>query len=338
MRRVGIVVGITLLALLLTGVLGAAFDVLLLVLAALLIALPLRAGAGWLSHRTRWPEGVALVLVTLVVVGVLGGMIWFLSVQIGDQVSKLIDQAPAALRQFQARVSGTRLGQRLSELAISPQKLLGGSGWLSRASGVLSSTLGVLADGYVVIFLALFIAVQPKLYREGILLLLPKTGRRRGGQVLDQLNHTLVNWLLGTLFSMTVVGVLSGLGLWALGVPLAGALALFAALITFIPNIGPLLAMIPAVLLALSQGSQQALYVFLLYIGIQTVESNLLTPLVQRRLISMPPALILVGQLVIGLFSGVLGLMLATPIIAMLMVLVKMLYIQDVLKDDSVTV
>lgn len=337
-RRVCITVGITLLALLLTGLLGAAFGVLLLVMAALLIALPLRAGVQWLSRRTNWPEGVTLFLFTLLVVGILGGMIWLLSARIGDQVGKLIEQAPVAFQQFRDRFGDTRWGQRLTELDVSPEKLLGGTGLLSRVSGVISSTLGVLGDLYVIIFLALFIVVQPQLYRQGILLLVPKPARPRAGEVLNQLNHTLVSWLMGTLFSMTVVGVLSGLGLWALGMPLAGALALYAGLITFIPNLGPILAMIPAVLFAFVQGPQQALYVALLYIGIQTVESNLLTPLVQRRLIAMPPALTLVGQLVIGLFSGVLGLMLATPIVAMVLVLVKMLYIQDVLDDDSVTV
>nr|WP_229374877.1 AI-2E family transporter [Fibrella rubiginis] len=147
-----------------------------------------------------------------------------------------------------------------------------------------------------------------------------------------------MNWLIGKLFSMIVVGVLSFLGLWLLGVKLAAALALFAGLITFIPNFGPILALVPAVLFAFSDGPQQVLYVVLLYTGIQLIESNLLTPLVQNKMISMPPALVLISQLIMGVFVGGIGLILATPVMAVVLILVKMLYVQDVLDDKSVKV
>ena len=338
-QRVSIAVSITLLAILLLWLLGSAFNVLLLVLAAVLIALPLRAGATWLHRRTGWPEGVALVLFVLVVVGVLTGIVWLVVTRVGDQFGQLQQQLPEALRSLQQRLAHTGWGQRLAAQDLDYEKMLkGGSGWLSRVTGVLSSTVSLLADAYIVLFLALFLVIQPGLYRSGILLLIPPAGRPRGGQVLAKLNQTLVKWLLGQLFSMTVVGILSSLGLWALGVPLAGALGLFAGLITFIPNLGPVLSMVPAVLLALLHSPQQALYVVALYLGIQLIESNLLTPLVQKKLIAMPPALILVAQLVLGLYAGTLGLVLATPIMAIILVLVKMLYVQDVLNDQSVEV
>ena len=155
---------------------------------------------------------------------------------------------------------------------------------------------------------------------------------------MDKLGETLINWLLGKLFSMTVVGVLTALGLWALGIPLIGVLSLLAGLLSFIPNFGPILALIPAVLVALLEGPDQALYVAGLYVLVQAVESNLITPLVQQRLIEMPPALILVAQVLMGTLVGGLGVMLATPVVAILMVLVKMLYIQDGLGDKSVKV
>lgn len=340
-RRVGIALGLTLTAVLLLGLLGAAFDVLLLVLAATLIALPLRAGARWLSARTRWPEGVSLALVALLTLAILVGMGWLISSSIGGQIDQLQEKAPEILEKIEGNLRQTSLGRRLLGQDLTPEKLLEGGGssrWLGRVSGALSATLGSLADLYVVLFLAAFLAAQPNLYRGGLVMLIPKPGRQRAGQVLDKLGETLLGWLGGKMFSMGVVGILSYLGLWALGIQLAGALALFAGLVAFIPNFGPLLALVPAVGMALLSGPQEALSVLLLYMAIQFVESNLVTPLIQNKVISMPPAMVFVSQLVIGIFAGGLGLAMATPVVAIVMVLVKMLYVQDVLKDDSVKV
>ena len=336
--RAGIAAGIVLIILLLTGLLGTAFGVFLRVLAALLIALPLRAGAAGLSRRTRLPEGWALLVVALAVAGLLGGAGWLFSTRIGDQAGELQRQLPQALRDLQAHVSGTQWGQWLAGEKIDFARLTGGgSAWLGRATGFFSSTLGVLGDVYVVVFLALFIALQPKVYRAGMVMLVPKAGRARAHQVLDKISDTLVKWVLGRLVAMLAVGVLTALGLWALGMPQAALLALFAGLVTFIPNIGPIISMVPALLLAFFHGGPtEALYVGLLYLGVQTLESAAVSPVVQQRLILMPPALIFVGQLVIGSYTGLLGLTLATPIVAIGMVLVKMLYVQDVLGDDSV--
>lgn len=339
-RRTCIVLGLTLVALLLVGLLGAAFDVLLLILTAALIALPLRAGARWLNRKTRWPVGVSLALVAFFVVGILAAAGWLVSASIGDQIDQLQEKAPEVIQNAENRLRQTSLGRRLLRQDVNPEKLLesGSSGWLGRLSGAVSATLGTLANFYVVLFLGAFLAAQPDVYRKGLVMLVPKPGRKRAGEVLDKLGETLLGWLGGKVFSMAVVGVLSYLGLWALGIQLAGALALFAGIVAFIPNFGPILALIPAVGFALLSGPQQALYVVFLYMGIQFVESNLLTPLIQNKVISMPPALVFISQLVVGIFAGGLGLALATPIVAIVMVLVKMLYVQDVLKDDSVEV
>ena len=339
-QRVGIAVGIVLAVLFVLGLLGTAFSVFLRLLAALLIALPLRAGAAWVHRRTRLPEGLALLLVALLVVGALGGMGYLFSTRLSEQLSGLQKELPQAVRDVQARVGGTRWGQWLAGENLDYRKLMGGtSEWLGRATGVFSTTFSVLADGYVILFLAVFLAVQPKLYRSGLVLLVPQSHRARAHAVLDKISDTLVKWVVGRLVSMAVVGVLTVVGLGLLGMPMAAVLGLFAGLVTFIPNIGPVVSMVPAILLAfLNGGPHMALYVLLLYLGTQTLESAAVSPVVQQRLISLPPALVLVGQLVIGAFTGLLGLTLATPIIAMAVVLVKMLYVQDVLGDDSVEV
>ncbi|MVN77432.1 AI-2E family transporter [Hymenobacter sp. HMF4947] len=339
-QRVLVAVGLALLLLGLLGLLGLAFSVWLRVLAALLIALPLRAGGDWLHRRAGLPAGLGLLLVTLVVAALLGGMVWLFSARIGEQVEGLQQQLPQAIHDVQLRVQGTEWGQWLARENVDFTRVTGGtSEWLGRATGIFSTTLSVVADGYVIIFLALFLALQPKVYRAGLVMLVPKAGRPRANEVLDCISSTLVKWVLGRLVSMLFVGVFTWLGLTWLGMPMGAVLGLFAGLVTFIPNIGPVISMVPAVLLAFVHGGpHQALYVVLLYLAVQTLESAAVSPLVQQRLILMPPALILIGQLIIGSFTGLLGLTLATPIIAIIIVLVKMLYVQDVLDDDSVAV
>ena len=338
--RVAVAVGLALLALGLLGLLGMAFSVWLRVLAALLIALPLRAGGDWLHRRTGLPAGLGLLLVTLVVAGSLGAMIWLFSARISAQVSDLERQLPQAIQNVQARVQGTEWGKSLIGDNFDFTKITGGtSEWLGRATGIFSTTLSVLADGYVIIFLAIFLALQPKVYRAGLVMLVPKPGRPRANEVLNCISSTLVKWVLGRLVSMLFVGVLTWAGLTWLGMPQGAVLGLFAGLITFIPNIGPIISMVPAVLLAFFNGGpQMALYVVMLYLVVQTLESSAISPVVQQRLISLPPALVLIGQLIIGAFTGLLGLTLATPIIAILVVLTKMLYVQDTLKDEDVKV
>lgn len=338
--RVLTAVGLTLLVLALTGLLGLAFGVFLRLLAALLIALPLQAGASWLHRRTGLPTGLGLLLLALLVLALLGGMGWLFSARLSQQLSSLQQQLPKAIHDVQTQVSTTRWGQWLASENFDYRKLMGGtSEWLGRATGIFSTTLSVLADGYVILFLTVFLAIQPKTYRAGLVLLVPKAGRARANEVCDKLSDTLVKWVLGRLASMVFVGVLTVLGLTLLGMPLAGVLGLFAGLVTFIPNIGPVVSMVPALLLAFFNGGpHMALYVLLLYLAAQTLESAAVSPVLQQRLISLPPALILVGQLIIGSFTGLLGLTLATPIIAIITVLVKMLYVQDVLGDETAQV
>jgi len=322
------------------GLLIGAFGVFLRMLAALLIALPLRAGGDWLHRRTGMPAGLGLLITTLLVVAALGSMGWLFSARISEQASQLQQQLPAALQSVQASIQHTEWGKQLIGNDFDYSKVMGNTKvWLGRARNFFSSTLGVVADGYVISFLAIFLALQPKVYRAGLVMLVPKPGRARANELLNCISSTLVKWVLGRLVSMTFVGILTWAGLTWMGMPQGAVLGLFAGLVTFIPNIGPIISMIPAVLLAFFNGGpHEALYVVILYLVVQTLESSAISPVVQQRLISLPPALVLVGQLVIGAFTGLLGLTLATPIIAILVVMVKMLYVQDTLKDEDVKV
>ncbi|WP_224485574.1 AI-2E family transporter [Robertkochia aurantiaca] len=201
-----------------------------------------------------------------------------------------------------------------------------------------SSFLGGLSDLYIILFLGIFFMVSPGIYEEGMVRLCPPSGRERCREVLHTLRFTLQHWLAGKLLSMLVVAVLTAIGLYIMGIPMALILAISAGLLAFIPNFGPLIALIPAFLIAYSKSPDSGLYVILLYIGVQAVESNLITPFIQRNMISFPFALILIAQVIMGIFTGYLGLILAVPMVAVVVVLVKMLYIEDILNDTDIQV
>lgn len=177
-----------------------------------------------------------------------------------------------------------------------------------------SSTFGVLGDIYVILFLGIFFTADPKIYKNGIVALIPADKKDEANEVLNKLAHNLKSWFKGKLFSMAVVAVLTGIGLSIVGVPMIFALAIIAGILNFIPNFGPIIAMVPAVLIGLSQNINTALIIAGLYILIQMLESNVITPMVQKKLVSIPPALIIIGQLVVASFTGYLGIILATPL------------------------
>jgi predicted PurR-regulated permease PerM len=142
-------------------------------------------------------------------------------------------------------------------------------------------------------------------------------------------------WMFGKVLSMIAVGALTWLGLGLLGIPLALSLAVLAAALTFIPNFGPVLSAVPAVLLGLMNSPARAAYVALLYVGIQTAESYVLTPIFQKKAGALPPALLIVAQVAMGSLSGGIGLAVATPLTAALLVLVRHLYVEDVLSQPQ---
>lgn len=195
----------------------------------------------------------------------------------------------------------------------------------------------VSLTGYLVLlsFVGLFLAAEPGLYRRGVVGLLPIDMRPRIDGVLLEIGQRLQTWLLGRAALMLVMTVATWLGLLALGIPLALALAVLAGLLTFIPNFGPVIAAVPAMLLALLESPMHVLYVGGLYLALQTAESYTLEPYVMRKADNLAPALVIVGQLFLGVTLGALGLILATPLIVTINVLVQRLYVEDVLGDHA---
>jgi predicted PurR-regulated permease PerM len=309
--------------------------VFLLVFASVLLAIFLYNISHFMSHHTPLSIGwsLAIVALGLGIVMVIG--IWLTGDALGEQIAELSRRLPHSLQQLQQRLERYEWAQGLlAHLPQSGQEVVEKTDVVEKAPGVLSKALGMLGSVVIFLFLGLYLAIDPGIYRRGLLRLVPVHKRPHVRDILDEIGHILGRWLVGRMFSMLVVGGVTTLGLWLLHVPLPLALGLLAALGELVPNFGPLLAFVPAILLAFTDSTSHALGVLGLYLGVQGLESYVLTPLVEKQAVSLPPALTITAQMLLGLLAGGLGLVLAAPLTATAMVLVQRLYVEDVLHDS----
>lgn len=310
--------------------------VLLLAFGGVLVSIFIRTLGSWVSKLTRLPAAWSVALV-LVAIGLLSaGGIYVSGDPIAKQMTELADQVPRSLEKISNDLKKFEWGKWLVEKApTSSQDLpVSKKDLASYASGALSSFTDGIVAALIVLALAMYLSFDPEIYIRGAIRLFPVRKRERMMTVLKEVHETLQMWLLGKILSMIVVGVLTSIGLWLIGVPLALALGFIAALLTFVPNFGPILSALPAVLLAFVDSPMRALYVIMLYLGIQTVESYLITPLIQKKTVSLPPALTISTQIGMGILFGVGGVVLATPLTAGALVLVKRLYVEDGLETE----
>jgi predicted PurR-regulated permease PerM len=184
------------------------------------------------------------------------------------------------------------------------------------ATSVALSIVGILSAGLIVIFFGIYFAADPHTYVAAAARVVPEERRAASQQMMYDTGDLLRRWLIGQSISMAAIGSLTYVGLLILGVPIPFVLALFAGLAGFLPYLGPIIGAVPMVLVAGGESLDLALYVLGLYAVIQFLESYLLTPLIQARAVSMPPAVVILSQLVLGAVFGLLGLALATPLAA----------------------
>jgi predicted PurR-regulated permease PerM len=192
-----------------------------------------------------------------------------------------------------------------------------------------------IADTLLVVVGGIYLAAQPNLYRTGLIKLIPARSRGLAATALEESGATLGLWLKGRLISMAVVAGLTAIGLWLIGLPSWLSLALLSGLLEFIPFIGPIIAAVPAILLALAASPQAALWAALLYLIVQQIEGNIVEPLVQQRAVTIPPALLLFALVAAGLLFGIAGIILGAPLTVVLYVFVKHLYVREALGTDT---
>ncbi len=340
-RRVLVTIGLGLLALLLLLLLYFTFDVVLLIFAAALLAIFLRGVADLFGRFIKVSEGWLVLIVSIILVAILAGAIALLAPDVAEQVRDLREKLPQSAQGVANYISQFGWGRALIEQLPSVEDVrqnINPSSLLSGVGGFFSSTVGAVGNFFIVILLAVYLASEPRFYVRGFIKLFPKSRRHRATQVIASVGETLRWWLIGKVASMIFIGVLTWIGLSILGVPLALSLGLIAGLLSFIPNFGPIISALPALLLAFVASPITAVYVLGLYVGVQLIESNIVTPLIERETVELPPALTIVFQLALAVLVGGLGLVLATPLLAVIMVVVQMVYVQDILGDRETAV
>ncbi|ARS35833.1 AI-2E family transporter [Pontibacter actiniarum] len=316
----------------------------LLIFAAVLLAVLFCSITNWITAKIHINRGISLFLAVVLVFGFIIGSFWLVAPTVADQFKQLGSTIPQAANKVQDWLSqygwGNQLLQKVpDDLSVSSlmsgeeSSLLSGQGSLfSKVTGFVSSTFSFFVDLLLVIVTALFFAASPKLYTEGFASLFPVRNQNRVLEVLDKCYSTLKAWMVAMLISMTIVGVSTAIAYKIIGIPMAYALAVLAFFSEFIPNIGPWLAAAPAVLVGLTLGTQTAIIVAAVYLAIQLVESYWIIPIVMKRAVELPPALLLFFQVLLGIVQGALGLLLAAPLLAVLMVVIRELWIKDVIK------
>jgi predicted PurR-regulated permease PerM len=311
----------------------------LLLATGLLLAVAL-SGPVETLHRHKVPRPVASVLIALAAAIVLGLGGYLLLPVLAEQTSQLVSAVPGALSQLGERVENLadRLGLSVgsldppsaSTLASWTRRLLGGV--LGLFGSMASTLLGLL----VVVFVPLYLVAVPEPVVRWVVRLFPTDRRDRTREVLSKVRGSLLSWLKGRLASMTIVAVLSIGALYLIGIPGALFLGLLTGLVCFIPLIGPVISVLPPLLLGFAGHPIDALWVLLAYLGIQQVESNLLTPLIMQRAASVHPAVVIATVTAGGAAFGILGALLAVPMVVVAGVLIRELWFRRLEEDPKV--
>ena len=304
-------------------------DLIVVLFGAIVVAIMLTSFARLFERFARVGPSWSVPLAILVGVAALGGLIWSMGNPLAEQIGFLRERLPAAIEALTDWLDGHPAGQaaldwwKSVEAADLP--------W-TRLAGFASMTFGALGMAGLIIVMGIYLAVAPRLYRNGFLRLVPIAYRAKIGEALRACTHGLRQWLLGQAISMLFVGFATAIGLASLGVPLAVPVGLISGLLAFVPFFGALAGGLFAVLMAFVEGPQTALYVLILCVAIQQIEGHVLMPLVQRWAVQLPPVLGLGATLIFGLLFGLMGVLFATPMMVVVMILTQRLYVEGYLE------
>lgn len=325
-NKVWITVGITAFVVIIILIIYKTFNAFLLVLAASLIALFFSAVSGKIMKWTGLKDSVSLALTIALMVVVVGLFFWLVGAEAQNQYKEMQEAVPVIIENAQSYLNKSDVGQKVSQYItdIENQKKV-----LPFLQDFFKSSFGVFGDLYIVLFLAMFLSISPFDYINGAVNLVPRRGKVKTKHLFKDLGFNLKKWIKGAIISGMVVFILTATGLLILGVDMWLILAISAGLLNVIPNFGPIIAMIPAVLVALLISPTQALLVASVYLTVQIIESNLITPNVQKKLLNTPPALLILFQVLMGTLTGGWGIVLAVPMLVIVITVVKNLYLDS---------
>lgn len=332
-RKAFTVTSVVIVTVLLVLLLWRALEVLLLLFAGVLIAVLLRFMSGAISRNTPLNDMWALSLVLALLVGLSAAAVWVVGPDVAVEFqalgSNLQESFDDLNELFRRNALGAWALDNMPKLDPERAQAL----W-TRIGGIGATVVGAITGFFIVFFVGVFLAYNPRLYVEGLMRLVPLTRRARAAEVLDRVGITLRWWLLGQLISMIMLWLSTWLVLYLLGVPLAFILGLLTGLLTFIPYLGPLIALIPIAMVSFLHSPITGLMAVGGFLVIQNIEGNVLMPIVFEKTVSIPPALTVISQILMASLMGMLGVLLATPLVAVGLVLVRMLYVEDTLGDS----
>lgn len=299
-------------------------EVLLLAFGAVILAVLIRALARPMMRHTRLRErGAVLVVVVLLGLTTMG-MFWLFGSQVAAQLKGVSERLPQAVASVRTWLEGSMAGQFILE---QTEQIVPESSWLEKAPRYFAIGANTVAHMFLMLFTGIYLAASPQLYVNGFVRLFPARQQDRLHGALTGSGEALRKWLLGQLVSMVSVGTLTALGLWAVGAPLPLAIGIMAGLLEFIPVIGPVLAFVPGVLVAITEGPQVALSAAVVLMVVQQLEGSVIMPFAQRWAVELPPAYGLIAVVAFGLMFGFLGIFFGSPLAVVLMFLVQRLYL-----------
>jgi predicted PurR-regulated permease PerM len=319
---------------------------LFLIFAGVLLGVALNAMTNMLGQAIKLPHSVRLAIVCLVLAGLLSGVIFLGGATIAEQATALSGTIKSQLVNVKAflerhgidtgyfDLGGPSAAPAASSTSESPGAAathnLPGAGALASSGGAIISqtfklllgTVSVVGNFFIVLFLGLTFAAQPNVYRKGLLFMAPARHRARATVIVDRIGDTLERWLIAQLITMFAVFLVTWIGLAIIGVQGSFILGVQAGLLTFIPTVGALLGGLIVVLASLASGWFAAAMAFVLFLGIHALESYILTPIIQRQALEIPPATLFAFQILLGVVFGVWGLALALPLMAVAKVII----------------
>jgi predicted PurR-regulated permease PerM len=305
--------------------------VFLLAFGASMVAVLLTALADPIRRRTPLDAAWSLGVTVVALIALVAGVMWFVGAQISLQLTQLAHALPAAWAAAQREISTYEGGQWLLDRLHQAGGLsMAGFGPIASHIGrITGSSVGAIAECVVVVVAGVYFAAQPGLYSDNLLRLAPSGVREEITHTVDDIAVALRRWLVGTGFAMLAMGVLTAIGAALLGLPAPVALGLLSGLAEFVPIVGAAVSAVPALLLAATLGPQTVAWTLLFYVAVHQFEGHVLIPLIQRRVVSVPPALTLFSVLAFGLLFGALGVVFATPLAVVVLVVVRRLYLHE---------
>jgi predicted PurR-regulated permease PerM len=303
--------------------------VVLILVGAALVAVLIQV----VSEPFRWlrlPHGLALFLSGALILCVLGGVGYLFGTATAAQFQEVVTRVQEAQSSLWRSLQSSELGRVLLS------RVRGAELPLTEIFGRLFSvSANFLISVVVMVFGGVYLAAQPDVYRTGLGKLFPREWRAEVEETVDAVVRALRLWLFGQMIEMVIIGVMSGVAVWLIGLPSALALGVIAGVAEFVPYLGPIVAAAPAILVAVTLSPTAALWTLVAYLAIHQAEGQLIMPLIQRRMVFVPPAVMLLSIVAVGYSLGVTGAIFAAPITVIVFVMVNKLYVRDALGEEA---